>query len=67
MSKKEYKFIGGPKDGQIMCVSDRMDYLDFIIENECRFTHPEKIEQHEIARYRKTKNTLGDFVYVFLG
>lgn len=70
MSKKEYKFIGGPRDGQSMCVIDGMDCLEFIIEDDRRSLgggFPERIEVRERARYRKTRNTLGDFVYVFLG
>ncbi|HDZ9246612.1 TPA: hypothetical protein RUZ13_001075 [Vibrio cholerae] len=71
MLKKEYKFIGGPRDGQSICVADGMDYLEFIIENDYRSLSlsefPERSEGFEIARYRKTRNTLGGFVYVFLG
>ncbi len=36
MSKKEYKLIGGPRDGQSISVIDGMDYLEFIIENDHR-------------------------------
>ncbi|EGQ8491867.1 hypothetical protein [Vibrio paracholerae] len=69
MSKKEYKLIGGPMDGQSISVIDGMDYLEFIIENDHRSLgggFPERIEVCERVSYRKTRNTLGDFVYVFL-